>query len=53
MSATLLPQYGVWISFACASVVSVIVQGATKRMLGAKRPVQAVSRELAEQQSAD
>jgi hypothetical protein len=53
VTATMLPQYGVWISFACASVVSVIVQGATKRMIGAARPVQAVSRELAEQQSVE
>lgn len=30
----------------------VAVQGATKRMLGAKRPVQTLTRELAEQQSA-
>lgn len=53
VTATMLPRYGVWLSFACASVASVIVQGVTKRMLGAKRPVQAGSRELAQRQSVD
>ncbi|WP_116119583.1 hypothetical protein [Paraburkholderia sp. BL6669N2] len=53
VTATMLPRYGVWLSFACASAASVIVQGATKRMLDAKRPVQAGSRELAERQLAD
>jgi hypothetical protein len=49
--ATLLPRYGVWLSFACAALVSIVVQGATRRMLGAKRPAPAVSRELAGQQT--
>ncbi|MDR8395050.1 MULTISPECIES: hypothetical protein [Paraburkholderia] len=53
VTATMLPRYGVWLSFVCAAVVSIVVQGATRRMLGAKRPVQAVARELAERQSAD
>ncbi|HZZ11717.1 MAG TPA: hypothetical protein VFE79_13600 [Paraburkholderia sp.] len=47
VAATLLPHAGVWLSFACASLVSVVVQGVTKRLLGARRPVQAVARELA------
>ncbi|HEX3635850.1 MAG TPA: hypothetical protein VHV99_10230 [Paraburkholderia sp.] len=53
VTAMMLPHYGVWPSFACAALVSVIVQGVTKRMLAAKRPVQALTREFAEQQSAD
>jgi hypothetical protein len=53
VTAMMLPHYGVWLGFACASVVSVAVQGATRRMLGTRRPVQALTRELAEQQSAD
>jgi hypothetical protein len=56
VTATLLPRYGVWISFAIACAVSVIVQGATRRMIGGKRTLRAVrvvSNELAGQQSAD
>jgi hypothetical protein len=53
VTATMLPHDGVWLSFACAAVVSVIVQGASKRMLAAKRPVGALSRELIERQSVD
>jgi hypothetical protein len=53
VTATMLPRYGVWLSFACAALVSIVVQGATRRMLNAKRRVQRVPRELAEQQSAD
>ncbi|MEA3082589.1 MAG: hypothetical protein QOC89_286 [Paraburkholderia sp.] len=53
VTATMLPHYDVWPGFACAAAASVIVQGATKRMLAAKRPVQAVRRELAERQSVD
>jgi hypothetical protein len=49
--ATMLPRYGMWLSFACAALVSIAVQGATRRMLGAKRPAPAVSRELAGQQT--
>jgi hypothetical protein len=51
VAAVMLPRYGVWLSFACAAVVSIAVQGATRRMLRAKRPVPAVSRELAGQQA--
>ena len=51
VTAAMLPRYGVWLSFACAALVSVAVQGATTRMLGARRPTQAVSRELAGQQA--
>jgi uncharacterized membrane protein (GlpM family) len=50
LTAAMLPRYSVWLSFACAALVSVAVQGATRRMLGARRPTQAVSRELAGQQ---
>jgi uncharacterized membrane protein (GlpM family) len=39
--AMLLPQYGVMASFACAAVVSIGVQGITRRMLGAQRRTQA------------
>jgi 1,4-dihydroxy-2-naphthoate octaprenyltransferase len=53
VTATMLPRYGVWLSFACAALVSIVVQGATRRMLHAERPVQRVPHELAEQQSAD
>jgi uncharacterized membrane protein (GlpM family) len=53
VTATLLPRYGVWISFACAALASIVVHGATRRMLDPKRPVRAVSHELAEPQSAD
>lgn len=59
VTATLLPHYGVWQSFACAAVVSVAVHGATKRMLRAKRPapgvagVSGVSRAAAGQPQAD
>jgi hypothetical protein len=53
VTATMLPRYGVWLSFACAALVSIVVQGATRRMLNAERPVQRVPHELAEQQSAD
>jgi hypothetical protein len=49
VTAAMLPRYGVWLSFACAALVSVAVQGTTRRMLGAWRPTQAVSRELAAQ----
>ena len=49
--ATTLPIYGVWLSFACAALVSIAVQGATRRMLGTKRLAQPVSRELAGQQA--
>jgi hypothetical protein len=53
VTAILLPRYGVWWSFACAALVSIAVQGATRRMLGARRPAHAaaVSRELAAQQT--
>ncbi|MFM0730936.1 hypothetical protein PQQ52_10650 [Paraburkholderia sediminicola] len=53
VTAAMLPHYGVWLSFGCAAVVSMVAQGMTGRLLRAKRPVQALSRELAEQQSAD
>ncbi|MFL9954325.1 hypothetical protein PQR21_14240 [Paraburkholderia nemoris] len=53
VTATMLPHYGVWFSFACAAVVSMVVQGATRRLLRAKRPAQVLTRELAEQQPAD
>ena len=51
VSATLLPRYGVGLSFACAALASLVVQGVTRCMLGAKRPARTVSRELAEQQT--
>jgi hypothetical protein len=50
VTTTMLPQCGVWLSFVCAAVASIAVQGATRQMLGANRPAQAESRELAEQQ---
>ncbi|KAA1016006.1 hypothetical protein FVF58_01250 [Paraburkholderia panacisoli] len=50
VTAAMLPRYGVWLSFACAALVSIAVQGTTRRMLGARRPTQAVTRELAAQQ---
>ena len=53
VTATLLPRYGVWAGFVCAAVLSIIVQGATRRMFIAKRPAQAMERELVEQQSVD
>ncbi|WP_242665872.1 hypothetical protein [Paraburkholderia ginsengiterrae] len=43
VTATMLPRYGVCLSFACAAVVSVAVHGATKRMLRAKRPAPGVT----------
>jgi uncharacterized membrane protein (GlpM family) len=51
--AILLPRYGVWLSFACAALISIAVQGATRRMLGARRSAQAaaVSRELVREQT--
>ncbi|MFM0720333.1 hypothetical protein PQQ73_28870 [Paraburkholderia strydomiana] len=53
VTAILLPRYGVWWSFACAALISIAVQGATRRMPGVRRPAQvsAVSRELAGQQT--
>ncbi|MFM0337586.1 hypothetical protein [Paraburkholderia fungorum] len=56
VTATMLPHNSVWLSFACASVASVFVQGATKRMLGGARHLPAThapARELAEQSQAD
>lgn len=57
VTAAMLPYYGVGLSFGLASAVSIVVQGATRRMLGAKRPVRvrapAAALELAEQRSAD
>lgn len=60
VTATMLPHNSVWLSFVCASVVSVFVQGATKRLLGGARPLRAAhahvlapARELAEQPQAD
>jgi urea transporter len=53
VTATMLPHDGVWLSFACAAVVSMVVQGATRRLLRAKRPAPVLTRGLAEQQSAD
>ncbi|QQC65450.1 hypothetical protein [Paraburkholderia ginsengisoli] len=51
VTATMLPHEGVGVSFACAALASIVVQGATRRMLGSRRPAQAaVSRELAGQQ---
>ncbi|SMG11379.1 hypothetical protein [Paraburkholderia susongensis] len=47
VTATLLPQYGVVASFACAALVSVAVQGLTRRMLGAPRRSETEARELA------
>jgi hypothetical protein len=44
-TAAMLPRYGVWASFACASAISIVVQGATRRMLDARRPVRAGSPE--------
>lgn len=46
VTATMLPQYGVAASFACAAVVSVVVQGLTRRMLAAPRSERA-AREVA------
>jgi len=46
VTATMLPQYGVAASFACAAVVSVVVQGLTRRMLAAPRSGRA-AREVA------
>ncbi|CAB3720486.1 hypothetical protein LMG22037_04728 [Paraburkholderia phenoliruptrix] len=46
-TAAMLPRYGVWASFACASAISIVVQGATRRMLDARRPVRAGSSEAA------
>jgi hypothetical protein len=51
VSATLLPRCGVGLSFACAALASLAVQGVTRCMLGAKRPARNVSRELAAQQT--
>jgi hypothetical protein len=51
VSATLLPRYGVGLSFACAALASLAVPGVTRCMLGAKRPARTVSRELAAQQT--
>ncbi|AXL51359.1 hypothetical protein DSC91_003989 [Paraburkholderia caffeinilytica] len=45
VTATMLPHYGVWLSFACAAVVSMAVQGATRRLLRAKRPVRVLTRQ--------
>jgi membrane protein implicated in regulation of membrane protease activity len=53
VTAAMLPRYGVWLSFACASAISVVVQGATRRMLDSRRPLQAVSRETSLQQPVD
>ncbi|RDK00012.1 hypothetical protein [Paraburkholderia lacunae] len=53
VTATMLPHYSVLFSFACASAASGAVQGATRRMLGAKRPARTPQRELAEQPQAD
>jgi hypothetical protein len=53
VTATMLPHYGAWPTFACAAAVSVVVQGATKRMLRAKRPVRALTRELAGRRPVD
>ncbi|SOE55989.1 hypothetical protein SAMN05446635_0990 [Burkholderia sp. OK233] len=53
VTATMLPHNGVWLSFACAALVSMAVQGATRRLLRARRPVQALTRELVEPQQID
>jgi len=44
--ALLLPQYGVAASFACAAVMSIVVQGLTRRLVGAQRRTRAASRDL-------
>lgn len=53
VTAAMLPRYGVWLSFACASAISVVVQGATRRMLDSRRPLQVVSSETSLQQTVD
>ena len=53
VTAVLLPRYGVWLSFACASAVCVVVHGATRRMLDARRPAREVSREASLRQPVD
>ena len=53
VTAVTLPCYGVWLSFACASAISIVVHGATRRMLDSRRPMQAVSRETSLRQTAD
>ncbi|MGF6772792.1 putative membrane protein (GlpM family) [Paraburkholderia sp. GAS199] len=53
VTATLLPRYGVWPSFVCAALVSIVVQGATRRLPGATRPARAVTHELAGETPAD
>ncbi|NML29782.1 hypothetical protein [Paraburkholderia antibiotica] len=47
VTAALLPQHGVAMSFGCAAAVSVVVQGLTRRMLDAQRQARVASRELA------
>ncbi|SEB84924.1 hypothetical protein SAMN02787142_0450 [Burkholderia sp. WP9] len=53
VTASMLPRYGVWLSFLCAAVVSILVHGATRRMLNATRPAQVAAREIVERQAAD
>ncbi|MEX3900833.1 hypothetical protein [Paraburkholderia sp. BR10954] len=51
VTALLLPQYGVATGFACAAVVSVVVQGLTRRMLAGQRRAPAAAREFAQPQT--
>jgi uncharacterized membrane protein (GlpM family) len=51
VTATLLPRYGVATAFACAAVVSVVVQGFTRRMLAQQRRAHATASALAEAQA--
>jgi hypothetical protein len=53
VTATLLPRYGVWLSFACAAALSIAVQGATRRMLRTTRPERALPAGLAGQPPVD
>ncbi|MGF6968208.1 putative membrane protein (GlpM family) [Paraburkholderia sp. WC7.3g] len=51
VTAMLLPLYGVAMGFACAAVVSVVVQGLTRRMLSGQRSAQAAAREMSRPQA--
>jgi hypothetical protein len=45
--AILLPQYGVASSFACAAALSIVMQGLTRRMVGARPRTRAASHDVA------
>jgi hypothetical protein len=52
VTATMLPRFGVVVSFVCAALASIVVQGTTRRMLANGQPARAaVSRELAGHQT--